>query len=227
MIIPSDREADPWCRGAVVRCVRFASFYVHCPSGEGEVCRQARSLCARLKEANSRALPQFAAQVWWERMTDGRFAALFGREVVLVPVPASCPRPSAAWVGARLAWCLKEMGLARAVWPCLRRRYPVRKSAFAPPGERPTVLEHYASFDVAADRMGAGPAGRLVLVDDVITRGRTLLAAAARLREAFPECEIVAFALMRTVGRGEVPSRNPDPCEGQVRWQRGDARRIP
>lgn len=143
-------------------------------------------------------------------------------------------------VGERLAWCLREVGLAAAVQPLLLRSYAVRKSAFAATGERPSVHEHYASFAVAdapsvgepLDRSrvvrGFGGAGlQLTLVDDVITRGRTLLAAAGRLREAFPSAQIRAFALLRTLGRGELPGQTLDPCEGEVRWVAGDARRRP
>lgn len=211
-------------------------------------------MCEWLKAADSRTLARSAAQVWRENAANAHFAACFGRNVVLVPVPGSHPGPNTLWVGERLAWCLRHMGLADAVWPCLRRRYPVRKSAFAAAGERPSVLEHYASFVVerSAARSGglaksrhrassanlpevlsggpsrtSGLAPQLVLVDDVVTRGRTLLAAAARLREAFPGHGIRAFALMRTLERGELPWRNPDPREGEIRWLRGDARRSP
>ena len=68
---------------------------------------------------------------------------------------------------------------------------------------------------------------RLTLVDDVITRGRTLLAAAGRLREAFPEAQVRAFALLRTLAPEESLRRILDPCEGEVRWLSGDARRRP
>jgi phosphoribosylpyrophosphate synthetase len=37
----------------------------------------------------------------------------------------------------------------------------------------------------------------ILLVDDIITRGATLLGAASRLAEAFPKAEIRAFAVMR------------------------------
>lgn len=234
--------------------VCFASFYAYAPLDDGRLCEAARRMCARLKEADPRALAGFAAQVWRDNAANGQFAELFGRNAVLVPVPGSRSGSTAPWVGERLAWCLKEMGLACALWPCLRRCHSVRKSAFAAAGERPTVLEHYASF--AVDRAASGfdefgnvqqglcperrpwvragchpesaeSAPRLVLVDDVVTRGRTLLAAAARLRQAFPGREVRAFALMRTLSRGQALWRNPDPCEGQVRWLGGDARRSP
>ncbi len=152
---------------------------------------------------------------------------------MLVPVPGSALPSNADWVGERLAWCLKELELAGRVWPVLRRCRAVRKSAFAPAGARPSVLEHYESFaiDEALDGGSAREAGgaglRLTLVDDVITRGRTVLGAAARLREAFPGAEVRAFALLRTLARGEPLCRILDPCEGEVRWIRADARRVP
>lgn len=179
------------------------------------------------------------AAIWFERMSHGRFAAALDCSAVLVPVPGSAPAQSAHCLGERLAWCLKEIGLAAEVWPVLRRERAVRKSAFAPVGERPSVFEHYDSFGVegailggipmARSRMGnsTGTALQLTLVDDVITRGRTLLAAAGRLRETFPAAEIRAFAFLRTLRPEEMLRRVLDPCEGEVRWAYGDARRIP
>lgn len=178
--------------------------------------------------------------MWLESSGHGRFGAVFGPRVLLVPVPGSAPVQGARWVGERLAWCLKEMGLAAEVWPILHRRQAVRKSAFAAAGERPSVLEHYASFAIDRAPMEPAPVGRggfacdfrgarlrLTLVDDVITRGRTMLAGAMRLREAFPGAEIRAFALLRTLARDEIPHPLLDVCEGEVRWARGDARRVP
>jgi predicted amidophosphoribosyltransferase len=198
----------------------FASCFAYLPGGSGSVCEEGRVLCARLKAADRAWLPRLAARVWLETIGHGRFGPAFGARVVLVPVPGSAPLQSAHWVGERLAWCLKEVGLAAEVWPVLRRRYAVRKSAFAAAGERPTVLEHYASFSLEGPlgvREHRGNVSRLTLVDDVITRGRTLLAAAARIHAAFPGAEVSAFALLRTL----------DPCEGDVRWISGDARRRP
>ncbi|MDE2263691.1 MAG: phosphoribosyltransferase [Gammaproteobacteria bacterium] len=193
-----------------------------------------------MKSAGRDWLPWLAAQVWLQAAGHGRFTRAFGPGVVLVPVPGSAAAQPAHWVGGGLALCLREVGLAAEVWPILRRRHAVRKSAFAAAGERPSVLEHYASFAVERASWGgepmvrsspvrepAGSGLRLTLVDDVITRGRTLLAAAARLQEAFPAAEVRAFALLRTLGRGEMLHRVLDPCEGEVRWECEDARRRP
>jgi hypoxanthine phosphoribosyltransferase len=68
---------------------------------------------------------------------------------------------------------------------------------------------------------------RLLLVDDVVTKGRTLLAAAARLHEAFPQAHITAFALLRTLGFKDHIEDLLDPCVGRIGWRAGDAHRNP
>ena len=211
----------------------FASCFAYSPCGSGLVCEQGRLLCARLKTLDPQWLSRLAADVWLEAHARKRFIEVLGKRVVLVPVPASAPRVGADWAGERLAWCLRELELAGRVWPLLRRCRAVRKSAFAAAGARPSVREHYESFAIdealggraACEAAGAGP--QLTLVDDVITRGRTVLGAAARLREAFPGAEVRAFAFLRTLARGEPLCRVLDPCEGEVRWVCADARRVP
>lgn len=219
----------------------FASCFAYLPAGCGPICDEGRLLCAHLKSADRVWLPKLVAQVWLEARGHGCFTGAFGPGVVLIPVPGSAPAQRACWTGGLLAWCLREVGLAAEVWPILRRQYAVRKSAFAAAGERPSVLEHHASFAIERVRWGrsvsmascsavgesAGNGLRLTLVDDVITRGRTLLAAAARLHEAFPAAQIRAFALLRTLERGEVLRQVLDPCDGEVSWCRDDARRRP
>lgn len=204
----------------------FASCFAYLPGGSGPVCEEGRLLCARLKTGSAAWLPHFVARVWLETVGHGHFAAAFGGSVVLVPVPGSAPQQRADWVGERLAGCLKEVGLAAEVWPVLRRRHPVRKSAFAAAGDRPTVREHYASFAIERS-FCCGSALQLTLIDDVITRGRTLIAAALCLRAAFPAARIRAFALLRTLRPDEMLRQVLDPCEGEVRWVAGDTRRCP
>ena len=205
----------------------FAACYAYAPAGGTPGCRRSRALGVQLKHADPRVLAELSVQVWRQVRGYGRFAAFFGPDVLLVPVPGSAAQPGVRWVGERLAGCLRELGLGRSVQSVLCRRHAVRKSATSPAGLRPTVMDHYASFAVAAARAGRDLPARLVLVDDVITRGRTLLAGAARLREAVPQAEIRGFALLRTLAAGEAVRATPDPREGIVWWGRGDARRSP
>lgn len=143
--------------------------------------------------------------------------------VTLVPVPGSVPTTDAPWPALILALALRDVGLGARVWVGLRRVSPVRKSATAPARDRPTVRQHYESFGVDTSVIDLS---RLVLVDDVITKGRTLLAAAARLQSALPHADLRAFALVRTVGSRPI-EHLLDVCQGVVRWAGGDARREP
>jgi hypothetical protein len=59
------------------------------------------------------------------------------------------------------------------------------------------------------------------------TKGRTLLAAAARLHETYPSARIRAFALLRTMGMVPEVDRLLDPCVGEISWRAGDAHRFP
>jgi hypoxanthine-guanine phosphoribosyltransferase len=90
--------------------------------------------------------------------------------------------------------------------------------------ERPTVQQHYRSFAVIPS---SSIPTAVVLIDDVITKGRTLVAAAMRLHEAFPKADIRAFALVRTMGFVLDVERLFDPCEGEIHWNGEDAYRNP
>jgi hypothetical protein len=183
-----------------------------------------RQLCDRVKSSDSLWLPRYAGFVYRTSLVDPRLAALFPRDAVLVPVPGSARTGKAPWAAFRLALALSEVGFALRVWTGLRRRYAVTKSATAPSEGRPTVHQHYDSFTAMP---AASPVHRVVLIDDVITKGRTLLAAAARLRFELPFADVRGFALIRTQGFVDHFERLVEPCCGVIRWSGGDARREP
>jgi pyrimidine operon attenuation protein/uracil phosphoribosyltransferase len=67
----------------------------------------------------------------------------------------------------------------------------------------------------------------VILIDDVVSKGRTLLAAATRVQEALPNAQIRAFAMVRTMGLVPDVVHLVEPCRGQIRWKAGDAHRNP
>jgi hypothetical protein len=204
--------------------VTFASCYVYSPRAEGWLAEASRQLCDRVKSSDPLWLPRYAGFVYRSSLGDRHLAALFAPDAVLVPVPGSARSGEAPWAAFRLARALGEVGFALRMWTGLRRRYAVTKSATAPSARRPTVHQHYDSFAVMP---AAKPIRRVVLIDDVITKGRTLLAAAARLRNELPYSDIRGFALIRTLGFVDRIERLAEPCHGVIRWAGGDARREP
>jgi predicted amidophosphoribosyltransferase len=147
------------------------------------------------------------------------FASYFNPNAVLVPVPKSTlMQPGSLWVPHRLSMALVERNLGREVFPCLARVTPVRKAAWSDPSERPSPTEQYATIGVQG-QISEPPPNNFVLVDDIVTRGATLLGAANRLAEAFPNAQIHAFAAMRTIS---VPSEFAvmyEPVSGTIEYR--------
>ena len=208
----------------MIRAIAYASCYVYSPTGAGAVCERSRLLRALLKAGDATFMLKYAFRVRQQAKDSPLLAGFFDATDILVPVPGSAPYIAGGlWVAEHLAVALVNEGLGAAAWTGLRRVRAVRKSATAAPGERPTVNLHYESFVIERPTI---PPERIVLIDDVVTKGRTLLAAASRVREAFPCAQIRAFALVRTMGFSGV-QQLLDPCKGEIRWRAGDAHRSP
>ena len=198
-------------------------------------------LLALLKARNLRFMHRYAARV--RRVADdAAFDGFFRPTSILVPIPGSVARLGGRSVAESLAAALLGEELGDRVWHGLYRSSPLRRSATAPPGSRPSVVDHYASLAVrscpwpavaaaysrtAAPPVALAPFPQFLLVDDVVTKGRTLLAAAARIRAAYPNADVRAFALLRTMGLVAGVDRLVSPCVGTIRWRRGDACRTP
>ena len=208
----------------MIERLAFASCYVYSPAGDSAICARSRLLRALLKDADARFMSKYAVRVRRQMEPPAVLAGFFLGDEVLVPVPRSAPKVGGTWAAAELARALVQAGVGCATWPGLRRISAVRKSATCANGRRPSVARHYDSFRL--DRPALRPHS-IVLVDDVITRGRTFIAAAARLREVFPDARIRAFALLRTAGMISDIKSLLEPCRGEIRWMRGDARRVP
>ena len=180
-----------------------------------------------IKVSEPSLVPHYARCVMRQAHQMPTLAEFFRAIDVLVPIPASEPsRSSREYLPERLADAFVAEGLASSAWRGLCRVSAVPKSATAAPGRRPTVRAHYDSLSVVSGSDLPEDA-RLLLIDDVVIRGRTMLAAAARLHEAFPRAHISAFALLRTLGFKDHIGDLLDPCVGRIGWRAGDAHRNP
>lgn len=210
--------------------ITFASFLVYAPRGTSELSKKAKQFVRALKEERPIGSPaqspsDYAARRLAEELARGALAEIFKTHPLLVPVPrSSLAVEGGIWPARNIAAALAAHGVGENVLPCLQRVHAVQKSAFAASGLRPKANDHYESIAVTpmvADR------DELCLVDDVITKGATLLAAASRLREAYPNANIVAFALVRTMGFVDDIERIVEPCIGTITRNGEEAVREP
>lgn len=220
----------------------FGSLLAYSPNGAPgvEPGHSSRRFVAALKN-DSVYRNEPAVELAVRRLCEERPAALdtmFGAHVVLVPVPGSAPFPSRdldiplrgtmqdfLWVPRRICEALVESGLAVTWQPLVVRRERVPRSSAVPPADRPLPQRHFDSLGLA-NQLPRG--SRLIVVDDVVTRGSTLLACASRLHHAYPDAQVEGFALVRTISNPLEFQKILDPVRGSIRLRaKGDTIREP
>lgn len=206
----------------------FGSVLAYSPRPSDEEGERSREVCHRIKQdqfwKGKRLIP-FAISRLQEVLTPELQDILAG-DVVLVPAPRSAPfspeQKNVLWVPERICKGLLEAGFGASMAPLLIRKTPVEKSAYMARGQRPSLEEHYRSMEVDPR---VTPIGRITIVDDVVTKGSTLLAAATLLAQKFPTAEIRGFALIRT--KGWSFEKILEPVCGRILHTKWGARREP
>ncbi len=205
--------------------IAFAALLQYGPDGNSSQSRTSREQVRRIKSGSSPQLERIA-QRSAECSAAGKLGATFGRDVVLVPVPRSRPlKAGALWPAMRIAEELVRYGLAREVMRLLERREPIQKSALQRTAKsRPAPHDHMRTIVVVGSLAVA--ATRIVLVDDVVTRGATFLGCASLLHRVLPHVAISAFAAVRTMSGQEIESMFA-PDTGVITYANGRLHREP
>lgn len=142
------------------------------------------------------------------------FSDFFSRGAVLIPVPGSpLTKPDTMWAPKMLAESLVAVGLGSSVATCISRVAYVPKSATSSPMDRPMPAKHCETMAITP--MVTEPT-KILLVDDVVTRGATFLGAAGRVAGLYPNADIRAFAAMRTVSNSNEFNHVMDPRIGTI-----------
>lgn len=209
----------------------FAAFVAYCPRGDGEPHETSRKLVRQVKEnriVRGHPVNESCAAFVARRLGEERPAVVVSMlrpDAVLVPVPrSSLTQPGALWPSLEICNALVARGFGGRVLACLRRDKAVPKAARAGMGERPSAATNFRSL--AVDRPLDVPA-EVVLVDDVVTRGATLVGASWRLMQARPGVVVRAFAVIRTISRPDRFARILDPCAGTIVFDGGNYERTP
>ncbi len=199
--------------------VEFRSFLAYSPHGSDDAARQSQRWVRNLKSERMLGAPPEAtsaliARRVKARMSEAGLLDFLTPNTLLVPAPGSAlVRPGGLWIPNLIARALVSQGLGGDSLACLQRISPVRKAATSAPDDRPSALEHFESMSV---RRLSFPHDDVVVVDDVVTRGATLLAAISRLKETLPGARVRGFAIVRTLTDPAEFTQMFDPCAGRI-----------
>ncbi|MCB1185341.1 hypothetical protein KDM41_18125, partial [bacterium] len=160
------------------------SFLVY-PKGNDEATQRARQFIRlRIKmgrhDAVVNAVSRLASQV-----AEGPLAGFFPTDAVLVPIPGHTPRvKDGLWVADAICQEMVRSSLGSGVWPCLERiRTVPRSSHFVRAEDRASLRDHEKSLDFRDLLL---PSNEIILIDDVVTRGTTLMAGGHLISERYP-----------------------------------------
>lgn len=220
--------------------VQYGAFLAYSPKGpDTEPHRSSKILRTAMKEDKTyRGEPaiELAARRLREESPDA-LRELFPPGVVLVPAPGSAPLPRGLaiplrgneadfhWVPRRICEALVAEGVGGACAQLLSRITKVSRSSSARPADRPLPSIHLASLEILPQQVAAQD---LLVVDDVVTRGSTLLACCSLLQSFYPKARVRGFALLRAVSNPAEFRAILDPVVGQITLREtGDTLRRP
>ncbi len=203
----------------------FASLLAYDPHDHSTSGKKHSTEVVNIKQDKKERLRLFALRLR-ESAEAESLRNFLGNNAIFVPVPRSAPMSTegALWPSLRICEEIIAVRFCFTIASCLKRITPVPKSAFSQPVDRPTAQEHFASFAVVPSAITNE---RIIIVDDVVTRGATLFAAASRIQEAFPECSIVSFAMVRAGVTIMPPENMLKPVIGKIELRGEQTYRTP
>lgn len=201
--------------------IDFGSFLTYSPYGVTDIEKRSRTARTNLKrdefiniESKQLLMSDYLAGLIKKRLDTLPFASFFNENSVLIPVPSSSLlQPNSIWAPELLANALVKVGLGKDAKSCLQRVEAVAKSSKVSSENRPKVVDHYNSM--AVQKILDEPK-EILVIDDIVTRGSTLLGAVNRLADAFPNTKIRGFAFMRTITNSNEFESIVKPCTGKI-----------
>lgn len=147
----------------------------------------------QIKNGSPKFGKQLAATIFDRKMNE------YFSDAILIPVPRSTPIIEGALFPTKiLSEILVKKGLGARVYDGLTRVNAIPKShgAFTA-GTRPTLEINLNSLSIQPQLITES---NIIIVDDFLTLGRSTMAAALKVKEAFPDKNIKIFAAFRTRG---------------------------
>ena len=204
--------------------IKYASLLSYCPrssSEKGEIAKRVMRAIKNELPISSKFGELFASEFVVKTLKeiikkDNDFKDFLGENPILVPVPKHTPiKKGSLWPSFQIAKAMEKEGMG-IVKPLLERIKAVPRSSMSSPESRPRPTVHYESMVIKKIFLLSQD---IILVDDIVTRGHTLIASVWHVHEAFPDAEVRTFAAMRTVSN-EIDFKGLiDPAIGRIKYR--------
>nr|WP_314492245.1 phosphoribosyltransferase [uncultured Chryseobacterium sp.] len=177
----------------------FLTFLAYSPRGRSEIEISSRTVAGSCKNGDV----SFSTRLS-QRIKEADLSEYFANSA-LVPVPRSTPLIEGAVFPAKIICeTFVSNGLGDSVADCLKRKYAIPKSSGQFHAEtRNTVQAHQDSL-VITPVLITEPT--IIIVDDILTLGRTSMASALELQKVYPDKKIKIFCAIRTRGWKDLES---------------------
>lgn len=171
----------------------FLTFLAYSPRGKSEIEISSRTVAGSCKNGDV----SFSTRLS-QRIKESDLSEYFAHSA-LVPVPRSTPLVDGAVFPAKIICeTLVNNGLGESVADCLKREYAIPKSSGQFHADtRNTVQTHQESL-IVRPILITEPT--IIVVDDILTLGRTSMGCALELQKVHPNKEIKIFCAIRTRG---------------------------
>ncbi|AYM99186.1 phosphoribosyltransferase [Chryseobacterium sp. 3008163] len=169
----------------------FLTFLAYSPRGKSEIEISSRTVAGSCKNGDV----SFSTRLS-QRIKEANLSEFFANSA-LVPVPRSTPLVDGAVFPAKIICeTLASNGVGENVADCLMRKYAIPKSSGQFHADtRNTVQAHQESL-IVDPVLFSEPT--IIIVDDILTLGRTSMASALELQKVYPDKEIKIFCAIRT-----------------------------
>lgn len=172
---------------------KFLTFLAYSPRGKSEIEIMSRTVAGSCKNGDV----SFSTRLS-QRLIESNLSDYFA-DSALVPVPRSTPLVEGAVFPSRIICeTLLKNGLGNSVANCIDRSYAIPKSSGQFHADTRNTIQTHQSSLVVKPILISEPT--IIVVDDILTLGRTSMATALELQNVYSDKEIKIFCAIRTRG---------------------------
>lgn len=197
-------------------CFRYLTFLRYSARGTSDSAKRSRILMGKCKNGDEVFNEHLANRIKQEGKSS------FFDNATLIPIPRSTPMndPNSTYPTKTIAETLVKNKLGKEVSISLKRVKAIAKSSSQYTREtRNKISDHLESIDVIPTLIDTPT---IILIDDILTLGRTCMACVIKLQHVYPDKEIKIFCPFRT--RKDDTGVLLDIKEGEMELVNNDVR---